>query len=131
MMIYIVDTWAWIEYFIGSKEGLILKKLLGNKNNKLISMECTASELKIYCLRANEDFSRMYNALKRNSVIWPVLTNNWLDAAEIRHETRKKVKDFGLIDSILVAKQNELKCMIVSGDEHFKGLRNVVYIGSK
>jgi len=128
-MIYIVDSWAWIGYFIGSENGLILKKLLDDKNNKFISMECTISELKIYCLRANENFSQLYNVLKRNSVILPVLTNHWLEAAKIRHELRKKVKDFGLIDSILVAKQNELKCKIISGDGHFKGLKNVVYIG--
>ncbi len=92
-------------------------------------MECTVSELKSYCLRVNRDFIRMYNALKRNSIILPVLTSNWLEAAELKFETRKKVKDFGLIDSILVSKQNELKCIIVSGDSHFKTLKNVVYIG--
>lgn len=128
-MIYLVDSWAWIEYFIGSKGGLILKKLLENKNHKFITMECTASELRSYCLRTNNDFNRMYNALKRNSIILPVLTDNWLQAASIRHEIRKKVKDFGLIDAILVSKQNELKCNIVSGDKHFKKMENVVYVG--
>jgi len=128
-MIYLVDSWAWIEYFIGSKKGLALKKLLDNKNHKFITMECTISELKCYCLRNDIDFNRMHITLKKNSVLLPVLTNHWLEAAQIRHEIRKKVKDFGLIDSILVAKQNELKCQIVSGDNHFKGMRNIVYIG--
>ena len=127
-MIYIVDAYAWVEYSIGSEKGLILKKLLNNRNNKLITMECTISELKAYCLRTDKDFSRMYGVLKRNSIILPVLTNIWLEAAEARHEIRKKVKDFGLIDAILIAKQNELKCMIVSGDPHFKNLKNVVHI---
>lgn len=130
-MIYIVDSHAWIEYFLGSKAGLILKKLLGNKNHKFIIMECTVSELKSYCLRTNTNFNQMYSVLKRNSIILPVLTNNWLEAAGIRHEIRKKVKDFGLIDAILISKQNELKCKIVSGDKHFKGMKNVVYVGEK
>ena len=128
-MIYIVDSWAWIEYFIGSKSGLILNKLLENKNHKFITLECTISKLKIYCLRTGMDFNRMHNTLKRNSVILPVLNPHWLDAATLRHEIRKRVKDFGLIDSILVAKQNELKCMVVSGDKHFKGMKKVVYVG--
>ena len=129
-MIYIVDAYAWVEYSIGSESGLILKKLLNNKNNKFVTMECTISELKTYCLRTNKDFSRMYIVLKINSIILPVLTNNWLEAAEVRHEIRKKIKDFGLIDSILVAKQNELKCWVVSGDTHFENLKNIVYIGN-
>ena len=129
-MIYIVDAYAWIEYFIGSKPGLILKNLIDDKNRRFVTMECTISELKSYCLRTNADFSKIHNILKRNSIILPVLSNHWVEAAEIRHEIRKKVKDFGLIDSILIAKQNELKCMIVSGDKHFKTLKNVVYIAN-
>ena len=129
-MIYIVDSWAWIEYFIGSKNGLVFKKLLENKNHKFITMECTLSELKSYCLRTNNDFDHIRNVTKRNSVILPILAAQWIEAATIKHEMRKKVKDFGLIDSILVAKQKEFNCIIISGDKHFKGMRNVVYIGN-
>ena len=129
-MIYIVDAYAWIEYFIGSKPGLIFKNLIDDKNRRFVTMECTISELKSYCLRTDTDFSKIHNILKRNSIILPVLGNHWVEAAEIRHEIRKKVKDFGLIDSILITKQNELKCVIVSGDKHFKTLKNVVYLGN-
>ena len=129
MVIYIVDTHAWIEYFMGSKSGLILKNLFDNKDKKFITMECSLSELEGFCLREDADFSKMYSVIKKNSIILPVLTGHWLEAAKIRHETRKRVKDFGLIDSILVAKQNELKCTIVSGDKHFKRFKNVVYVG--
>lgn len=130
-MIYLVDSWAWVEYFTGSDAGLILKRLLDKKRHKFITMECTVSELKSYCLRNGRDFSQMYTVLKRNSVILPVLTSHWLKAAEIRHETRKKIGDFGLIDAILVAKQNELKCKVISGDLHFKNLKNAVYIAKQ
>lgn len=129
MVIYIVDTYAWIEYFMGSESGLKLKNLFENKNNKFITIDCCAAELRGFCLRENIDFNKIYSTLKKNSILLPVSSSHWLEAAAIRHELRKKVKDFGLIDSILVAKQNELKCMIVSGDKHFKGFKNVVYIG--
>ena len=99
-MIYIIDSWAWIEYFIGSKAGLVLKKLLDNNNHKFITMECTAGELKSYCLRTDKDFIKMNGILRRNSIILPVLSHNWLEAAKIRHEIRKKVKDFGLMYAI-------------------------------
>jgi hypothetical protein len=57
--------------------------------------------------------------------------NLWIGAAKIRFEMRKKIKNFGLIDSILVAKQQEFKCKVISGDFHFKSLKNVVYMGEK
>ena len=41
-----------------------------------------------------------------------------------------KIKNFGLIDALLVAKQKEIKCRIVSGDLHFKNLKQVVYMGT-
>ena len=120
-----------MEYFVGSKEGLALKKLLDNKNHKFITLYCTVSELRSYCLRTSRNFDQMYSTLKKNSIILPVLNEHWLNAASIRHEIRKKVRDFGLVDAILLAKQNELKCMIVSGDPHFIGLKNIIYIGEK
>jgi len=129
MVIYIVDTHAWIEYFTGSKSGTILKRLLENKNNKFISMDCNLAELKGFCLREGMDFSSMYRVVKKDSIILPVIIDIWLKAAETKHEIRKKVKDFGLIDAVLVAKQNELNCMLISGDEHFKNMKKVIYIG--
>jgi len=129
-MIYIVDSHTWIEYFIGSKQGMGLRRLLEDENNKFITMECVIGELKSYCLRTDFNFIQSYKSIKRNSIILPVLANHWIEAAEIRHEIREKIKDFGFIDSILLAKQNELSCMIVSGDRHFKGMKKVIYIGN-
>ena len=128
-MIFIVDSWAWIEYFTGSKSGLKLKILVDNKNHKFITMECTLSEVNGYCLRTGSDFDRLNGIIKKNSVMLPVTSDIWLKAAETKHEIRKKIKDFGLIDSILVAKQKELNCMIISGDEHFKNMKKIFYIG--
>ncbi len=128
-MIYIIDTYAWIEYFRGYKHGEILKKLFENVNNKFVTMECCLAELRGYCLKQDLDFNQMYSIVKHNSIILPVLIYHWINAAKIRFETRKKIKNFGLIDSILLAKQEEIKCKLISGDYHFKNLKNIVYIG--
>ena len=114
---------------MGSKSGLVLKKLFTNINNKFITIECSLAELKFFCVRESINFEHMLQVIKKDSIILPVLQEHWLKAAQIKYEIRKKVKDFGLIDAILAAKQNEIKCMIVSGDRHFKSMKNVVYIG--
>ena len=130
-MIYVIDTFAWIEYFKGSKQGLIVKRLFGDGKNKFITMECCLSELRGFCLKNNMDFDRLYTIVNRNSIILPVMRDLWINAAKVRFELRKTIKNFGLIDSILVAKQQKLKCKIVSGDPHFKSLRNVIYLDKK
>ena len=128
-MIYIIDTYAWIEYFKGSNQGDTLKRLFENKNSRFITMECCIAELRGYCLKNSIEFNQLYDVVKKNSVMLPVLREYWIKAAKIKFEMRKTRAHFGLIDSILVAKQEEMKCSIVSGDPHFKGLKNVVYDG--
>ena len=129
-MICIIDTYAWIEYLRGSKQGAVLKRLLDAGKDKFITMECCLAEMKGYSLKNNVDFIKIYRIMKANSIILPVLTKGWVEAAEVRHELRKKVANFGLIDAILVAKQKELRCKVISGDPHFKSLKNIVYIGN-
>ena len=128
-MIYIIDTYAWVEYINGSNKALVLKTLLGNAGNKVITMECCLAELAGFCLKKKVDFKRIFELVKTNSIILPVLTKDWVEAAKIRFELRKEIANFGLVDAILVSKQKELKAKIVSGDPHFKSLKNVVYIG--
>ena len=128
MVVYIIDTYAWIEYFSGTDKGEILSKLFKNINNKFITMECSLAELKGYCLKNNFNFDKMHSAVNKNSFIFPVLKEHWLGAAAIKSEMRKRFKDFGLIDSILIEKQKELNCKIISGENHFKELKDVIYI---
>jgi len=127
-VIYIIDTHAWIEYFTGSKQGYILDKLLNNLNNRIITMECCIGELHSFCLKNNVDFNKMHAAVKKNSLIFPVLKEHWIEAGKLKVEMRKKIKNFGLIDAILLAKQNELGCKLVTGDFHFKNLKNIVFL---
>lgn len=128
-MIYIIDTYAWVEYFIGSSKGIILRQLFNNKNNKFITLECCLAELRAYCLREKRDFEQLLDIVRHNSIILPVMKKQWLEAGKIRFELREKIPHFGLIDALLVSKQIELKSKIVSGDPHFKSIKNVVYLG--
>lgn len=128
-MIFIVDTYAWVEYAIGTKIGAKLQVLFDNQKNKFITMECCLAELRGYCLKNNFNFSPIYDAVTKNSLVLPVLREHWLKAANVKHEVRKKIKNFGLIDAILVTKQQELNCKIISGDYHFRNLKKVVFIG--
>jgi len=127
-VIYILDTHAWIEYVKGSKLGEKVKKLFQKKNSKFVTMECCLAELFGYSYREKRDFNELYRLINQNSYIFPVLREHWLSAGKIKAEMRKKRQGFGLIDAILLAKQRELKCKLVSGDPHFKGLKNIVFL---
>jgi predicted nucleic acid-binding protein len=127
-MVFILDAYAWIEYFKGTGEGAHVGNIL-KKADKIITLECTISELLSYCLRNDMEFSRIYASMKSVSFIFPVTIDLWISAARVKAELRGKRQGFGLIDAILVAKQRELGAKLVTGDPHFKGMKDVILLG--
>jgi len=119
-MNYIIDSYAWVEYFIGSKKGEVLKKLFSEDKNKFFTAECCLAEIKGWVLKNNYDFNELYKIITSNSSVLPLNEDDWIKAAEERFAQRKSQKDFGFIDSIILVKQKELNCKVISGDKHFK-----------
>ncbi|MEK6826082.1 MAG: hypothetical protein AABX90_00460 [Nanoarchaeota archaeon] len=127
-MLHIIDSYAWIEYFIGSNKGEILKKLFLDDKNSFLTMGCCLAEIKGWALKNNRDFNQLYKIIKANSRILAITGRDWIDTAKERFEQRKKQKDFGLIDAVILVKQKELNCKIVSGDKHFKDMKDVIFM---
>lgn len=127
-MLYLIDSYAWIEYFIGSKKGEILKKFFLEEKNKFLTVECCLAEIKGWALKNNQDFDKFFKIIRANSDIISITEYNWIDAAEERFKQQKMQKDFGLIDSVILIKQKELNCKIVSGDKHFRRMENIIFI---
>ncbi len=128
-MLYIVDTYAWVEYFRGTVKGSKFNRIIQNDNNSFITPECCVFELKCWTQKDNLDFEKILQVVKSISKIEPISYDDWIKASKIRHFHRKKIKDFGLVDSLIVAMKEKHKSMIISGDKHFKTLKDVYYIG--
>ena len=127
-MNHIVDSYAWIEYFIGSEKGEIVKKLFLDEKNQFLTVECCLAEIKGWAIKNNQDFDKLYKIIRANSNIVEIAEYNWIEAAIERAEQRKTKKNFGLIDAVLLVKQKELNCKIISGDTHFMGIKNVIFL---
>ena len=126
---YIIDSYAWIEYFNGSKKGEILKKLFLEEKNKFYTVACCLAEIKGWAIKNKQDFERFYLIIKSNSDIIDLNENDWIIAGEERAKQREKQKDFGLIDSTILIKQIEIKCKVITGDLHFKELKDIIFLG--
>lgn len=119
IILYIIDTYEWVEYFIGSDRGKQVKKIVEDVDNTIITPECCLAEIKGWCIREKQDFDEMYSLVRKISEIECVLTQDWLDAASIRSEMRKTAKDFGMMDALIMAQQRRMGCRVVSGDQRF------------
>ena len=84
--------------------------------------------MKGWSIRNNIDFQEILKIVESNSKVVPVSRNNWIDAAAIKSQMSRKIRDFGLIDSILVSKQKEAKCKIITADQHFKNLKGIEFL---
>ena len=122
----IIDSYAWIEYFFGSKKGMELNGLLGNPG--LYTLESNLAEIYEWALRNNDDFKICHKIIVSNSNIIPINRKDWLRGVELKAKMRVKQKDFGMLDALMLAKQEELGCKIITGDPHFKGMKNVVFL---
>lgn len=127
-MLYIIDSYAWIEYFLGSSKGEILRALFLEEQHKFTTVECCLGEIKGWCFREKKNFEEYLTIIRTNSAIMPVIQQNWIEAAQERFELRKTRKNFGLIDAMLVVKQKANVGTIISGDPHFKGLPGCIFM---
>lgn len=126
--VYLIDTYAWVEYFIGSDRGKEVKKIIEDEDNTIVTPECCLAEIKGWCIRENQDFEELYSVVRKISDIQCILTRDWLEAASLRSEMRKTKKDFGMMDALILAQQKRMECRVVSGDPHFKGLKDVILV---
>lgn len=79
-------------------------------------------------MRNNQDFAMIFNVIKANSTIITISQNDWIMSAQERFNQRKTEKDFGLIDAMLLVKQKELRCMLISGDKHFRDKKDIIFL---
>lgn len=127
-MLYILDSYAWVEYFIGSQKGEVLKKLFLGEKNRFATVECCLAEIHSWALKNKQDFDSLFRIIRSNSTILPLTEHDWIDAGKEHFEQRKTQHNFGLIDTVILIKQKEFNCLIVTGGKHFKGKKNIFFL---
>ncbi len=127
-MHFILDSYAWIEYFIGSKKGEIVRNLILDEKNQFFTIDCCLAEIMGWALVNNKDFDVLFKIIRTSSVIIHAMEHDWIEAGKEKFEQRKTQHDFGLMDAMILTKQKKFSCKIISGDKHFKNIKNVVFL---
>ncbi|MBO3840045.1 MAG: type II toxin-antitoxin system VapC family toxin [Thermoproteota archaeon] len=128
-MRYVIDSYAWMEYFMGTGSGKKVKQIVEGLEEKITPTICLA-EVYAKTMRAESEeiAEKQRSFIKERSVILPLDEKIAVEAARIDVMMKKKVKGWGLADSIVYASGLVKKAKIVTGDEHFKNLENVFFI---
>jgi len=120
----LIDSSAWIEYFEGSKQGVIVKGYI-EKNQDVLTPSIVLAELSIKAAKEKLDFNEHLNFIKSQSMIIGLNDEIIKNIGVIYLKQRKIKSGFGIVDSIVYATSSIKKSMLITKDQDFEGLDNV------
>lgn len=124
----VIDTYAWYEYFIGSETGLEIKELI--EKGSLVTPSIVVAELVNKFTREGKPYADFVNFLKLRSEVVPIDLEIAERAGNLRTELNKNkaANKIGMGDAIIMAVAKKRGIKIISGDEHFRNLKDVIMI---
>ena len=125
---FTIDAWAWIEYLIGSEYGSKVNEVLEDDSSEVYTCAVTLAEVVSKVAREGRDAEVAYSLLLSNSQIVDADEELSKYAGLFHAEMRQKEKDFGLADAYVLATARKLKSKVLTGDAHFKNVKDAVLI---
>lgn len=133
---YVIDTYAWVEYLIGSTKGALAKKYI--EGGSAFTPSIVIVELRRWYLkeievgrRTDEEMQKHFDFIQSITELLPLGYSLALEAAEIYFTMKKRKKDWPLADSVVLASARDHSANVISGDPHFKNLPEAIFIGEK
>ncbi len=125
-MTVLIDSWAWIEYFRGSKAGERAREFIEGEEDAVIST-INLAEVYRWILRfyPEEVADEKVAAMKQRCTVIEVTEKIAIESAKLKHRLK-----LGLGDAIILATARETEARIVTGDPDFKGMKGVVFLGA-
>lgn len=120
---YLLDTWAWIEFYIGSEKGKQVYELLKSDEKcytSIVSLAELSDNFESGNLQADSSWREIRGFIESNTEIAYLDPETCSEAGKIKQEEREKYPDFGLMDAIILATARREEIEIVTGDKHLK-----------
>lgn len=128
-MRYVIDSYAWIEYFMGTKAGKTVKPIIEGLEEKITPTICLAETYaKTITVESKELAEKQIIFIKERSALASLDEKTAIESAKLNVTLKTKIKGWGLADSIVYATGLLKKAEVVTGDRHFKELENVIFI---
>jgi predicted nucleic acid-binding protein len=128
-MKYVIDSYAWIEYFMGTRMGETVKSLIENSEEKFTPTICLAEVYgKTLKVESQELAEKQRAYIKERSALVFLDEAIAVESGRLNVRMRKEIDGWGIAGSIVYATATIKKAEVVTGDEHFKKLKNVLFI---
>ncbi len=128
-MRYVIDSYAWLEYFMGTETGEKTKAIIENSEEKITPTICLAEVYsKTLKVEGRELAEKQKSFIKERSALVYLDELIAVESAKVNVRLKKEINGWGMADSIVYATALVKKADVVTGDEHFKNLENVVFL---
>ena len=123
----LLDSYAWIEFFIASKQkGETVKQILSKQI--CYTSAISIAEISEWCEKNRLDSRKHIDTVIRKSVILNLNEKMLEMAGRINFARKREVKNWGLVDSIILTSA-KIHCLnVVTGDKHFKDVEGTIII---
>lgn len=130
---YIIDAYAWIEYFRASKAGAIAKKYVESEHSATPTIVIAEISRKLQREieagnESEEGRLKRLEFIRATSQIIDLDFETAVKAGEIDVDLKKKVNGWGLADSIVLCTARNVKGKVITGDEHFRSSGEAIMI---
>lgn len=125
---FVLDAYAWLEYFEGSNKGQLIREFLMNNKNFYFVNKLTFAEVISVVKRKGLNVGIASNAMATLSKVYDGDVSFYLEAGLLHAEIKKKIKDFGLADAFVLLTARKLNAKVITGDSHFKSFKNEVLL---
>jgi len=129
-MRYVIDSYAWLEYFMGTAAGEKAKEIIDSVVDEKLTPTICMAEIYAKVLRVEglerAELQRAF--IKSRSALIPLTEEIAVEAAKINVEMKRKIPGWGLADPIVLSTARIKKAKILTGDEHFRNLPETKFI---
>ncbi|MBI2579602.1 MAG: PIN domain-containing protein [Candidatus Aenigmarchaeota archaeon] len=128
---YILDSYAWIEFFKGETQGEKIKALVDEPKNQIYTNAVNIAEIMSITLREKRDTAKAMESIISNSKIIRVDGEFAKEAGELHAEMKSNNRNFSYGDAFALLTARKLDAKIVTGDPDFRGIKNVIMINDR
>ncbi|RMF88953.1 MAG: type II toxin-antitoxin system VapC family toxin [Methanobacteriota archaeon] len=124
----LVDSFAWLEILKGTEKGKTALELM--KGKKLLTSVANLYEVhyRVAEIKDTKTARRFIEKIKIHAKVTGIDEDTALEAAKIKLESKRRRIKIGAVDCLIYATARLHGAGLLTGDDHFKDLENVLYL---
>ncbi len=122
-----LDSFAWMEYFMGTRKGEKVKRFVDD-DSQLYTSPIVIAEIYSKSLRTDGRAEERKDFIMKRCAAVLLDVNIAVEAAKIHAENKVKIPDFGLADAIILASARSRRIKVLTGDPHFENFDDAVML---